>query len=99
MYVDNISDLVLETPGGQVNQHKPVIYQQINVVRHEIAGAYVPRGKRLVGFEVAQYDMSQPLIFDPILGYSTYLGGAPSDSGLGIAVDLAGNVYVTGAPL
>ncbi len=75
-----------------------MVYQQVDGVRREIAGAYVLNGGRQVGFQVAAYDASKPLIIDPVLSYSTYLGGgsAVGDSGLGIAVDTAGNVYVTG---
>src|SRR5439155_8883792 len=40
---------------------------------------------------------SKPLIIDPILVYSTYLGGNSDDRGFGIAVDSAGNAYVTGS--
>ena len=54
------------------------------------------RGRRGVGFEVASYDHSKPLIIDPVLSYSTYLGGGSSDYGYGIAVDSSGNAYVTG---
>jgi len=50
-----------------------------------------------VGFVVAQYNREQPLVIDPVLVYSTYLGGSNSDGGLGIAVDGSGNAYVTGA--
>jgi hypothetical protein len=49
-----------------------------------------------VGFQVAAYDTSRPLIIDPVLFYSTYLGGNGSDAAFGIAVDAAGNGYVTG---
>src|SRR6266404_4567250 len=49
-----------------------------------------------VGFEVAQYDTSKPLVIDPVLLYSTYLGGSGNESGYGIAVDSLGNAYVTG---
>jgi hypothetical protein len=57
------------------------------------------KGKRQVGFRVAAYDPSRPLIIDPVLAYSTYLGGSGDDFGLGIAVDGAGSAYVTGQTL
>ena len=43
----------------------------------------------------AKYDAGRPLYIDPLI-YSTYLGGSGSDYGHGIAVDSAGNAYVTG---
>jgi hypothetical protein len=49
-----------------------------------------------VAFQVAPYDASQPLIIDPVLSWATYLGGSGNDLGQGIAVDQAGNAYVTG---
>jgi Beta-propeller repeat/Abnormal spindle-like microcephaly-assoc'd, ASPM-SPD-2-Hydin len=66
------------------------------ITRQLLDGRYVLRGKGGVGFEVASYDRSTPLIIDPVLVYSTYLGGGGHDEGLGIAVDSAGNAYVTG---
>ncbi|OQZ05012.1 MAG: hypothetical protein B6D34_00225 [Candidatus Brocadia sp. UTAMX1] len=50
----------------------------------------------LYGFTVASYDKRYPLVIDPTLVYSTYLGGNGDDRGIGIAVDSAGNAYVTG---
>ena len=93
--IDAQGDLVLDTPGGEVRQHKPLVYQEVDGVRREIAGAYVLNAERQVGFQVAAYDASQPLIIDPVLVYSTYLGGG-GGGGHGIAVDASGNAYVTG---
>ena len=95
--VDGDGDLVLHTAAGTIRQRKPVIYQEISGVRKEISGGYVFKGEHQVGFKVAAYDASQPLVIDPVLSYSTYLGGSADDQGLGIAVDAAGNTYVTGA--
>src|SRR5216683_2256933 len=89
-------DLVLSTAAGEVRLHKPIVYQQAGGIREEIAGRYVLRGKCQIGFEVATYDASKPLIIDPVLSYSTYLGGSAGDSGNAIAVDASGNAYVTG---
>jgi hypothetical protein len=95
--VDAQGDLVLHTSAGVIRQRKPVIYQEIDGARREIAGGYALRGERRVGFQVAAYDASRPLVIDPVLFYSTYLGGSGSqDEGFGIAVDASGNAYVTG---
>jgi hypothetical protein len=90
-------DLVLHTAEEEVRLRKPVVYQQVNGVRKEIAGRYLFRGKRQISFEVAAYDAGEPLIIDPVLSYSTYLGGSSSDVGHAIAVDASGNAYVTGS--
>src|SRR5262249_37643089 len=42
------------------------------------------------------YDATRPLIIDPVLVYSTYLGGSEWDVGKAVAMDAAGNTYVTG---
>jgi beta-propeller repeat-containing protein len=96
--IDAQGDLVLHTAGGDIRQHKPVIYQDIGGVRQEIVGRYVRQGASRVGFQVAAYDRSRPLVIDPIvLAYSTYLGGNGFDGAGGIAVDRDGNAYVTGS--
>ena len=64
--------------------------------RQEVAGRYVLRGRREVGFAVGEYDAGRELVIDPVLTYATYLGGGGLDIGNGIAVDNSGNVYVTG---
>jgi hypothetical protein len=96
MKLDTDGSLLLHMSGGELRQHKPIIYQEVNGERKEIAGRYVIKGKREVGFEVAEYDVNQQLVIDPVLSYSSYLGGSGDEIGLGIAVDSAGNAYVTG---
>jgi len=95
--VDGRGDLVLHTAAGPIHQRKPVIYQDIDGVRREVQGGYRLANSRQVSFRLAAYVASQPLIIDPVLSYSTYLGGSASDWGAGIAVDTAGNAYVTGS--
>jgi hypothetical protein len=95
--INDQGDLVLHIASGKVIQHAPVIYQEINGVNQAINGHYVLRGKDHVAFQVEAYDISRPLIIDPVvLTYSSYLGGVDIDRGIGIAVDAAGNAYVTG---
>jgi Calcineurin-like phosphoesterase/Beta-propeller repeat len=94
--IDARGDLVLRTAAGDFRQRKPLIYQDVHGTKRGISGSYVFQGKNEVGFQVAAYDRSTPLIIDPVLEYSTYLGRSTSDSGNDIAVDAAGNAYVTG---
>lgn len=89
-------DLILHTRGGQLVQHKPVIYQEVNGARKAIDGGYVLNEDQRVAFQVASYDKTKPPIIDPVLGYSTYLGGNGFDSATDIAVDNFSNVYIIG---
>ena len=94
--LDAEGNLVLRTKVGEVIQRAPVIYQETDGVRQIVSGHYIVKGKTEVGFEVAAYDQSKPLLIDPVVQYSTNLGGRDLDGGNGIAVDKAGNAYVTG---
>jgi len=91
-------DLVLSSAGGDVHLRSPKIYQESHGVRREVRGGYVLQGKNEVGFRLGSYDRRRTLIIDPVLAYSTYLGGSGvnGDHASGIAVDSAGNAYVTG---
>jgi hypothetical protein len=96
--LDGADNLVLESGVGLVRQSKPVIYQRRGGRKHIIAGGYVLRGQQ-AHFRVGAYDVQKPLVIDPSLTYSTYLGGSDYDAGHGIAVDSSGNAYVTGFTL
>ena len=94
--IDARGDLVLETESGQIQQRKPFAYQHVNGVRRTISGAYLLRQDQTVSFELGDYDPTQPLVIDPVLIYSTLIGGSGQDFALAIDVDSSGNVYATG---
>jgi hypothetical protein len=96
MTLDAQGNLVLHTVGGDVVEQAPLIYQESNGVRQTVAGGYELRDNGQIAFRVGPYDHTQPIIIDPVLVYSTYLGGSGRDEGNAIAVDGAGNVYVAG---
>jgi hypothetical protein len=92
-------DVVLSVASGEVALQKPVVYQMVKGERHEVAGGYTLAKGHVVTFSVPDYDRSSPLILDPVLNFSTYLGGTAGEGfapGLGIAVDTAGNAIVAG---
>ncbi len=89
-------DLLIQTAIGGLVQARPHIYQKAGSVEQPISGGYTLLRGGDVGVTVGPHDLSRPLIIDPVLSYSTYLGGSNEDAGRAIAVDNAGNAYIAG---
>jgi len=89
-------DLMVHAEEGELRLHRPDVYQRVEGERREIAGGFVLLDNNQVGFEVGAYDVEKPLIVDPILSYSTYLGGNEFDFAGRLATDAGGSAYVTG---
>jgi len=95
--VTNQGDLEAQTRFGPVYERIPQIYQEIDGQKREISGHYALRESGVFGFALENsYNPAYPLVIDPELVYSTYLGGNDDDWGYGIAVDVSGSAYVTG---
>jgi hypothetical protein len=89
--------LEVVTSGGVFRDEKPVAWQEAGAKRTPVFSAYALGSSKDFGFEVGSYDRSQTLIIDPeVFAYATYIGSSGDDRGLGLAVDAAGSVYVTG---
>jgi Beta-propeller repeat len=99
MSVDEQGDLALTTAAGDILLRRPHAYQDSGSGTREIAANYVltaENREQRVRIQLGPYDRREPLIIDPVLSYSTYLGGATSQTVAGIAVDATGFAYVTG---
>jgi len=94
--VDDAGNLVLTTAGAPVLLGRPVAYQEIDGVRRAVSAAWRLRGSRGAGFRLGSYNRSHALVIDPVITWATYLGGNGADEAFAIAVDSAGNSYVTG---
>jgi Beta-propeller repeat/Cep192 domain 4/Abnormal spindle-like microcephaly-assoc'd, ASPM-SPD-2-Hydin len=94
--VDGDGNLVLDTATSQLRFKSPVVYQNSNGQRTPVGGQYILRDSTHIAFQLSEYDGSKPLVIDPVLIYSTYLGGTGNDNPKGIAVDSNGNVYLAG---
>lgn len=88
----------LEVTGlhGQIVFHKPELYQEAGGTRQPVEGSFAPAANHTVQFKVGHYNPERPLTIDPVLVYSTYLGGSYDDGANAIAVDRADNVYLAG---
>ncbi len=88
-------ELLARTPRGELRLDAPTIYQtEPNGARRIISGGYIIDGSR-VRFRVAAYDHSKPLIIDPVINYSTYVGNS-GDSASAATADSSGNAYIVG---
>ena len=95
--VDDNGDLVMRLADAEVRQFRPVVYQEWDNGRHLLSARYVLDAAGHVGFEITGGRADKTLIIDPVLAYSSFLGGSGIDVGHAVAVDGNDNLYVTGA--
>jgi hypothetical protein len=98
LHIDSTGELVAGTGVSEVRFHKPVVYQTAaDAGQHRtIDGHYKLIGTNRVGFEISAYDKTKTLVIDPVLSYSSFLGGTAADAfdSVNVAFDSAGNAYV-----
>jgi hypothetical protein len=94
--VDGAGNLVVSTAAGEILQPRPVAYQEPGGIRRPVEVGYVLAGGARVRFSVGAYEAHLPLVIDPVLVFSSYLGGSLADTGGAVAVDPAGNVLIAG---
>jgi hypothetical protein len=88
---------VLGTRAQPIRMQRPIAYQDIEGTRRPVAVRYRLMRGHTVGFDVGPYDTNAPLVIDPlVLVHSSYLGGFGWDEPNDMALDAAGNSYVTG---
>ncbi len=97
--LDRRGNLRLAVRGRELRELRPVAYQLTAGGRRPVSARFRLAGGR-VRFALGRYDRRRPLVIDPSLVYSTYLGGGGGNTvveqGLSVAVDPAGSAYVTG---
>jgi uncharacterized protein (TIGR03437 family) len=82
-------DLVIKA----LRQTRPRVYQ----AGRELLCEYLLRDGNIVELASAAYDHSRDLIIDPVLQFSSYLGGPGDDAGQAVAVGKDGNTYIAGS--
>jgi hypothetical protein len=99
LHLEANGDLLVTTANGPLAFHRPLVYQIADGHRHPIAGDFALLGKHTVGFRLGSYDRAKSLVIDPVLAFSTFLGGTGGgfgDQASAVAVDNSGNVYAAG---
>ncbi len=96
LYINAEGELVAEVSGHPVKFAKPYAYQKVEGSAKAVSVEYALAGPGKARLQIGDYDKNLELVIDPTLSYSTYLGGSQGDTANGIAVDAAGNAYITG---
>ena len=94
--IDRAGELILKAGTERLTMQAPTTYQMVHGQRKLIPAAFVQSGQRDVKMSIGTYDHTLPLIIDPKLKYSSYLGGTDDEGIFGIGFDLEGNIYVAG---
>ncbi len=89
-------DLEIHAPGAAIAQLRPNASQNLRGRERHVECGYILKNRQEVVLQVGGYDRRAALTIDPILVFSTYIGGSGFDAIYGMGTDSAGNLYLTG---
>ncbi|MCA9322463.1 MAG: hypothetical protein KDB53_17100 [Planctomycetes bacterium] len=95
-------DLVLGLPDdragvrGKLRELAPVAWQDIDGQRFDVPVKFRLLPDRSVVFDLAGYDVTQPLVIDPTVVWATNMGGNGTDHCISVCLSASGDVYVAG---
>jgi hypothetical protein len=94
--IEDDGSLWIPVNGEPFREQAPLVYQERDGRRLLVESRFRLAPNGALSFELGAYDRSLPLVIDPVLSYSTLLGGSGLDSATAIAVDSSGSAYVAG---
>jgi hypothetical protein len=94
--IDAHGDLVVRAGDAELREQAPVAYQESEGVRHPVRAGYRLAPSHTVAFDLGDYNPALPLVIDPVISYSTYLGGTAMSAVTALALDASGNLYAAG---
>jgi RHS repeat-associated protein len=94
--LDAHGNLVLSTPAGPVVQTAPIAWEDHGNAKTNVGVQQVVNADGTLSFQTAAHDPSKPVVIDPSISFSTYLGGSASDGPNAIAVTPGGSSYIIG---
>jgi len=95
-HIDEMGNLVIHTELGDLQQAPAIAYSLAGGKKTPVKVEYARLGANEVGFHINKRDANSTLVIDPVLRYSTMIGGTGFDAGEAIAVDSSNHAYITG---
>ena len=95
-HINQRGDLSFKVEEGEFREEAPEVYQWKQGARVRVPARFALSGNGAIRFELGTFDPAVPLVIDPVVSYSSYLGGLGDSAATAIAADSSGNVYVTG---
>ncbi len=92
--INGSGDLIVKAGAVELVESKPYAYQIISGKIATVEAHYVLLAHDTYGFKTGSYDNNYPLIIDPTLVFSGYIGGTGNDEGEEIFVDNSGYIYI-----
>jgi hypothetical protein len=94
--LDSSGALVTAFDSGSLTESRPVAWQEIDGQKRMAVASFRLYSGNEIGFSVTDYLPGIPLVIDPDITWSTFLGNTLADQATAIALDGSGNIYVTG---